>query len=123
MTIQAATAIPAGAAELTLDELSRISGGTFTKNSYSKSTYHSVGISTSYHFFSSDEFMFMGRGISHSQANELVNLANRVFNVLNEGYQGANQIGFSEKPFIRAFNSQLRLKYGIEWDGVPGHDY
>ena len=114
---------PFSAAELTLDELNRVAGGTFTSNKYSKSTYHSVGISTRYNFFCEDEFMFMGRGISYQRANEIVALAKRVYNVLNEGNNGANMIGYGEAAFIRAFNSQLSLKYGIQWNGVPGHDY
>ena len=115
--------IPSGAAELTLDELKRAAGGTFTANTYSKSTYHSVGISTRYNFFCEDEFMFMGRGISYQQANDIVALAKRVYNVLNEGHNGANIIGYGEAAFIRAFNSQLMLKYGIQWNGVAGSDY
>ena len=118
-----ATNIPFGAAELTLDELNRVTGGTFDRNTYSKGTYHSVGISTRYNFFCEDEFMFMGRGISYQQANEIVALANRVYNVLNEGHHGANIIGYGEAAFIRAFNSQLMLKYGIQWNGVAGSDY
>ena len=114
---------PFGAAELTPDELEHAVGGTFTPNTYSKSTYHSVGISTRYNFFCGDEFMFMGRGISYQQANEIVALANRVYNVLNEGHHGANIIGYGEAAFIRAFNSQLMLKYGIQWNGVAGSDY
>ena len=118
-----ANIIPSGTAELTLDELNQVSGGTFTSNTYSKSTYHSVGISTRYNFFCEDEFMFMGRGISYQQANEIVALAQRVYNVLNEGHHGANIIGYGEAAFIRAFNSQLKLKYGIQWNGVAGYDY
>ena len=114
---------PFGATELTLDELKQAAGGTFTRNTYSKSTYHSVGISTRYNFFCEDEFMFMGRGISYEQANEIVALAQRVYNVLNEGHHGANMIGYGEPAFIRAFNSQLKLKYGLQWDGVQGYDY
>ena len=118
-----ATNIPFGAVELTPDELNRVTGGTFTINTYSKGTYHSVGISTRYGFFCEDEFMFMGRGISYQQANEIVALAKRVYNVLNEGHNGANIIGYGEAAFIRAFNSQLMLKYGIQWNGVAGSDY
>ena len=115
--------IPSGAAELTLDELKQAAGGTFTKNTYSKSTYQSVGISTRYNFFCEDEFMFMGRGISYEQANEIVALAQRVYNVLNEGKHGANMIGYGEAAFIRAFNSQLNLKYGLQWNGAQGYDF
>ena len=115
--------IPSGTAELTLDELNQVAGGTFTINTYSKSVYHSVGISTRYSFFCEDEFMFMGRGISYQQANEIVALGDRVYNVLNEGNHGANIIGYGEAAFIRAFNSQLSLKYGIQWNGVAGSDY
>ena len=115
--------IPSCATELTLDELNLVSGGTFTKNRYSKGTYHSVGISTSYNFFDKDEFMFMGQKISYQKANEIADIADRVYNVLNEGNQGANIIGYGEAAFIRAFNSQLKLKYGIQWNGVPGSDF
>ena len=115
--------IPVGTVELTPEEMARAAGGTFTSNKYSKSTYHSVGISTKYGFFDKDEFMFMGRTISYEQANEIVALAQRVYNVLNEGHHGANVIGYSEPAFIRAFNSQLNLKYGIQWNGVAGYDY
>ena len=115
--------IPAGTVELTPEEMTRAAGGTFTSNTYSKSTYHSVGISTKYGFFDKDEFMFMGLVISYERANEIVALAKRVYNVLNEGHNGANMIGYGEAAFIRAFNSQLNLKYGIQWNGVPGHDY
>ena len=115
--------IPAGTVELTPEEMTRVAGGTFTSNTYSKSTYHSVGISTKYSFFDKDEFMFMGRVISYEQANEIVALAKRVYNVLNEGHNGANMIGYGEAAFIRAFNSQLKLKYGIQWNGASGYDY
>ena len=114
---------PLGTEELTLDLMEQVTGGTFDRNTYSKSTYHSVGISTHYNFFCEDEFMFMGRGISYQQANEIVALANRVYNVLNEGHHGANIIGYGEAAFIRAFNSQLMLKYGIQWNGAAGGDY
>ena len=122
-TYVTANKVPFSATELTLDELNRVAGGTFTSNTYSKSTYHSVGICTRYNFFCGDEFMFMGRGISYQQANEIVALANRVYNVLNEGHNGANTIGYGEAAFIRTFNSQLKLKYGIQWNGTPGSDY
>ena len=120
---ETANNIPFSTEELTLDEMNRVAGGTFTRNTYSKSTYHSVGISTRYNVFCEDEFMFMGRGISYQQANEIVALAQRVYNVLNEGKHGANTIGYNEPAFIRAFNSQLMLKYGIQWNGVAGSDY
>ena len=115
--------IPFSAAELTLDELNQVAGGTFTSNTYSKSMYHTVGICTRYNVFDKDEFMFMGQSISYERANEIVALAKRVYNVLNEGNHGANIIGFGEAAFIRAFNSQLNLKYGIQWNGAPGYDY
>jgi len=121
--LAAANTITFGAAELTLEEMSRVAGGTFDSNKYSKSTYHSVGICTRYNFFCGDEFMFMGRGISYQQANDIVALAQRVYNVLNEGKHGANMIGYNEPAFIRAFNSQLNLKYGIQWNGSQGYDY
>lgn len=117
------TRIPEAVKELTPDELAAAAGGTFTKNTFSKEAYHSVGISTRYHFFDSDEFMMMGRTISYAQANDIVKLANRVYGVLNDGQHGANCITFSEPAFVRSFNSQLSLVYGFKWDGVPGHDY
>ena len=120
---ETANNIPFAAVELTPEEMTRAAGGTFTSNKYSKSTYHSVGISTKYGFFDKDEFMFMGRSISYQQANEIVALAQRVYNVLNEGKHGANMIGYGEAAFIRAFNSQLNLKYGIQWNGAQGYDY
>ena len=52
MTAYATTnQMPFSAAELTLDELNLVTGGTFTSNKYSKSFYHACGISTSYNFF------------------------------------------------------------------------
>ena len=120
---ETANNIPFTAAELTLEEMTRAAGGTFTSNKYSKSTYHSVGISTSYNFFDKDEFMFMGQKISYQKANEIVDLGDTVYHVLNDGNQGANIIGYGEAAFIRAFNSQLKLKYGIQWNGVPGSDF
>lgn len=117
------TPVPDTINELNPDEMSTIAGGTFTKNAFSKDTYHSVGISTSYHFFDCDEFMIMGRSISYDLANEIVRLANRVYGALNDGQHGANCISFSEPAFIRSFNSQLSLIYGFKWDGIPGHDY
>ena len=67
--------------------------------------------------------MFMGQKISYQKANEIADIAGRVYNVLNEGNHGANIIGYGEAAFIRAFNSQLSLKYGIQWNGVAGSDY
>ena len=47
MTAYATTnQMPFSAAELTLDELNLVTGGTFTVNTYSKSTYHSTISST-----------------------------------------------------------------------------
>jgi len=65
----------------------------------------------------------MGQKISYQKANEIADIADRVYNVLNEGNHGANIIGYGEAAFIRAFNSQLSLKYGIQWNGVPGSDF
>ena len=105
--------------ELDGNEMSRITGGTFTPNTYRKAGYHMVGISTSYHFFDKDEFTFMGRSISYDQANDIVKLANRVMDVMNTGVRGANKVN----AFIRAFNSQLYLEYGFVWDGKPGSTF
>ena len=109
--------------ELSPEEEAMVAAGTFTPNTYRKSGYQSVGISTSYHFFDKDEFMFMGKPISYEQANNSVKTANRVLDAMNTGMQGANKVNTSDAAFIRAFNSQLYLEYGIAWDGKPGHDF
>ena len=109
--------------ELNQEEMAQASGGTFTPNTYRKSGYQSVGISTSYHFFDKDEFKFMGRSISYDQANNIVKMANRVLDSMNTGARGANQVNVTDEAFIRAFNSQLYLEYGIVWDGKPGSDF
>ena len=109
--------------EVSQTELTRATGGTFTPNAHSKNAYHAVGISTSYHFIDKDEFQFMGRAISYSQANDIVDLARRVSDVLNIGQRGKNTVGYQENAFIRAFNSQLYLNYGYVWDGSQGHDF
>lgn len=106
--------------ELRSEELDRVSGGTFTPNTYREAEYHSYGISTSYHFFDKDEFRFMGRSITIDQANDIVDIGRRVSSVINEGFSGANKIRVSEKRFIAAFNSQIFPKYGVKWDGVAG---
>lgn len=61
--------------ELNREETELVTAGTFTPNTYRKSGYQSVGISTSYHFFDKDEFMFMGRSITCDQANSIVKMA------------------------------------------------
>ena len=109
--------------ELNQEEMAQASGGTFTPNTYRKSGYQSVGISTSYHFFDKDEFKFMGKSISYDQANAMVKMANRVLDSMNTGARGANQVNVTDEAFIRAFNSQLYLEYGIVWDGKPGSDF
>ncbi len=108
---------------LETEEMVQASGGTFTRNTYRPEMYHAIGISTSYHFFDKDEFRFMGRSISYDQANAMVELARTVKNAMNTGYRGNDTIGYSEPAFIRAYNSQLWLTYGVKWDGVPGHDF
>ena len=109
--------------ELTREELAEVAAGTFTPNTYRKSKYQSVGISTSYHFFDEDEFKFMGKSITYDQANRIVQMADQVNKAINDGYRGANKIGYTEKMFINAFNSQLLLEFGFMWDGVAGHDF
>lgn len=109
--------------ELSPEETAMVAAGTFTPNTYRKSGYQSVGISTSYHFFDKDEFMFMGRSISCDQANSIVKMANQVLDAMNTGARGANKVNTTDAAFIRAFNSQLYLEYGIAWDGVPGSDF
>lgn len=109
--------------ELDQKELDKVSGGTFTPNTYSKDTYHQIGICTSYNFFSADKFKIMEKELTESQANELVDIARRLSIIINGDYQGANKIGYSEPLFIQAFNVQLNAKYGIKWNGQPGYDY
>jgi hypothetical protein len=109
--------------ELNSEEMDKVSGGTFTPNTYSKDTYHLVGISTRYNFFDKDEFKMMGQAISVDVANDIVSIARNMHSIINGGYHGANQIGYNEPRFIVAFNSQLYPKYGIKWDGVPGSDF
>lgn len=109
--------------ELNSVKLDSVSGGTFTPNTYGKAVYHAIGISTSYNFFSSDEFRFMGRSISYDLANDMVKLAKRVKDMINSGARDNNVIGFSEPAFIRSYNCQLKLYYGLVWDGQPGCDF
>ncbi len=109
--------------ELSPEEEAMVAAGTFTPNTYRKSGYQSVGISTSYHFFDKDEFMFMGKSISYDQANSIVKMANGVLDAMNTGARGANKVGTTDEAFIRGFNSQLYLEYGMVWDGVPGSDF
>lgn len=109
--------------ELDQEKLDKVSGGTFTPNTYSKADYHQIGICTSYNFLSADKFRIMDKELTESQANELVDTARRLSIIINSGYQGANKIGYSEPLFIQAFNVQLFAKYGIKWDGRPGYDY
>ena len=123
MSIAAMPEIIPGIMELDQEEMAAAAGGTFTPNTYSKGTYHSFGISTRYNFFASDEFSFMGRSISYDQANDIVVLGRRVSDAINTGFHGANRIGNSDPMFINAFNSQLKLKYGFVWNGVPGSDF
>lgn len=113
---------PSGTRELGQEEMREAAGGIWPCR-YSKSTYHSVGISTSYHVFAPDIFSFMGRTITHSQANEIVATAKQVSCALNAGNQCVNRAGSYEKNFMAAFNSQLHCKYGITWNGTPGTDF
>lgn len=107
------------------EELNQVTGGTFTPNTYSASGYHTFGISTRYHFFSKDEFRYMGRPITYEQANEIMKIGNSVLCSLNSGYDHKNKIGPNEKAFIRAFNLQLSLSMGSNyiWNGIPGSDF
>lgn len=111
--------------EIPLMQLAEISGGTFTPNTYSKTGYHTYGISTSYHFFDRDEFYFMGHKISYATANKIMEIGNAVYSALNpKGTKPSDCIKPSEPAFIRAFNSQLKLYFstGYLWNGKQGHD-
>ena len=109
--------------ELGRDELAAAAGGTFTPNTYKKNVYHSVGISTDYRLLFPDQFKFMGRYITYEEANRIVEIANKVDKALNSGYRDNNKIGHNEPAFIRAFNSQLKIEFGMTWNGVAGHDF
>lgn len=109
--------------ELDRTSMEEVCGGTFTPNVHSKSMYHAIGISTRYHMLDNDEFMFMGKKISYEMANDLVKIARNCSSCINGGYEGANHIGYTERAFVVVFNSQIYLKYGIKWDGVPGKAY
>ena len=109
--------------ELDFETLDSVSGGTFTPNTYRKAMYHAIGISTSYHFFERDEFKFMGQSISYDKANSMVELAQKVQDMINVGARGNDVIGYSEPAFIRSYNSQPNLSYGMVWDGQPGYDF
>ena len=109
--------------ELDHKELDKVTGGTFTPNTYGKAEYHKIGICTSYNFMYADEFKIMEKRLTESEANELVDIARRISTIINGGYKGANQISYSEPLFIQAFNVQLFAKYGIKWNGQPGYDY
>ena len=109
--------------EMEDQELEQTAGGTFTPNTYIKKAYHKIGISTNYHFFDKDEFRFMGKSITYDEANDIVKMGKRVMDAINSGYDGSNVVGYNENEFIRAMNSQLKLKYGILWDGKPGSDF
>ena len=98
-------------------------GGTFTPNTYKKGVYHSVGISTDYRILFPDQFRFMGRDITYEEANRIVEIANKVDKALNSGYRDNNKVGYNEPAFIRAFNSQLKIEFGMTWDGCAGHDF
>ena len=121
MTVNAMT--ETGIRELSFEEMASAAAGTFTPNTYRKNGYQEVGISTCYHFFDKDEFRFAGREITLDQANDIVCMAIRLNNMMNTGHRGNNRVGINEPAFIRAFNSQLYLKYGFTWDGKPGTDF
>ncbi len=109
--------------ELSQEELEQAAGATFTPNTHSASAYHSVGISTCYHFFKKDHFEFMGRNITYEQANRIVEIAEKVDAVLNAGYNDNDKIGRNEPTFLRAFNSQLQIEFGMIWDGSAGETF
>ena len=93
-------------------------------NTYSAAQYNQFGIYTYYHFFSKDEFMYMGKNISREQADQIAKIGENVLCSLNSGYDNKDRIGTTENAFIRAFNYQLKLQMGPEfiWNGGPGLD-
>ena len=109
--------------ELEQNDLESVSGGTFWPNTHKKAFYHSLGISTRYNIISGDEFMFMGQPISYERAEEIVELADYVHRSINVGKKYNDVVDYSEPAFIRAFNCQLKLYYGMLWDGKPGADF
>ena len=109
--------------ELDRDEMVIATGGTFTPNRYGKCGYQAVGISTSHHFFDKDEFRFNGMNITYEQANRIVAIANKVDSALNTGYRDNDKVRRNEPAFLRAFNSQLQIEFGMTWDGTPGQSF
>lgn len=101
---------------LTDEELDQVVGGYwFKKNEYSVSNYNQFGIITSYRSWEADQFIYNGRAISYERANEIVKLGFDVLTSLNSGFDHKNKIGPNEPAFIRAFNQQLKLRYGADW--------
>ncbi len=109
--------------ELNQDTMELAVGGTFTPNTYKKDVYHSVGISTDYRLLLPDQFKFMGRSITYEEANRIVEIANKVDKALNSGFRDNNKVGHNEPAFIRAFNSQLQIEFGMTWNGHRGYDF
>lgn len=111
--------------KITEKELEQVTGGTFWPNEYSASNYNQFGISTDYYFFSKHQFMYNGRFISYEQANEIVRIGFSVLNSLNSEYDHKDNIGINENSFKRAFNYQLKLKFGDDWmwTGNKGINY
>ena len=111
--------------QLNNEELNLVAGGTFTPNKYAQLSYNLLGISTRYHFFTADEFMFNGQKITYDEANKIMQIGNSVLTSLNSGFKGNDKIGISEKAFIRAFNMQLKIQMphvGL-WNGSKGSVY
>ena len=65
----------------------------------------------------------MVANITYEQANRIVEIADKVDAVLNNGYNGRDKIGRNEAAFLRAFNSQLKIEFGMTWDGSAGEDF
>ena len=109
--------------ELSPEELEQAAGATFTPNSYSRQAYQSLGISTNYRVFDKDQFRFNGMNITYEQANRIVEIANKVDSALNTGYRDNDKVRRNEPAFLRAFNSQLQIEFGMTWDGTAGQSF
>ena len=111
---------------LTDEELEQVTGGTaFFYNTYAPASYNQFGISTKLHVLFKDEFFYMGRPISCSQADEIMSIGNDVMCSINSGFDHKDRINSTEATFQRAFNQQLSLRLGKNWvwDGTPGVNF
>ena len=58
--------------DLNQEEMSQVSGGTFTPNHFSGSMYEKAGIQVIDHFIDKDEFLWHGTDVGYATANSIV---------------------------------------------------